>query len=125
MVIVVHCPNSKVSRAIRTHNPNPISPNESLERDWDTLNNLHTLVFRFRKSVIVDEYKQATVSHQSILQTVSSLVQHNIPDYYNMNIRTHPQLLVNNNIIANQRVRTIRTHSRKKEVKEYLMQEKK
>jgi hypothetical protein len=42
-----------------------------------------------------------------------------------MNIRTHPQLLVNNNIIANQRVRTIRTHSRKKEVKEYLMQEKK
>jgi hypothetical protein len=121
MVIVIHCPNSNVSSAIKTHNPNPISPNQSLERYWDTINDLHTLISKFRKFVIVDESKQATMSHQTILQTLSSLVHHNKTDYYNMNKRTHPQLLVNNTVISNQHDRTIRTHSSEKEVKEYLM----
>jgi hypothetical protein len=103
------------------HNPNPFYPNQSLESDSDTINDLHTLVSVFRKSVIVDESKQATASHQSILQTVSFLVQHTNPDYSNKNICTHPQLRVRNKIIANQHVRTIRTQSSKKEVQQYLM----
>jgi hypothetical protein len=53
------------------------------------------------------------------------LTEQVVPTYVNKNILTHPQLNVGNSRIANQHVRTIRTHSREKEVKEYLMEKNK
>jgi hypothetical protein len=44
-----------------------------------------------------------------------------MPTYQSLAVLTHPQLVVEGNTISNYHLRTLRTHSREKEAREYLI----
>jgi hypothetical protein len=119
--LIIHWPNKHLASAIKKHSINSISSNQCLLRNWDKLNNCHVVLATVCKTTVQDKLTDMIISHSQLLQTIPHLLNNVQTIHFNKKVLTHPQLIIQNDIVANNHLKMIRVHSRKKEVIEYLI----